>query len=161
MRVPPKSVSRPLVLAAVLVPALAVAQGGLPQRKAGWWEMAMTMSGPMAMSQTLRMCTDPAKDKPGETLNGGMAQRGACTQGPVTPTPGGWSFSSTCAMGKMTMSTTGLARGDFNSGYHLESTTRMDPAPMPQLAETHMTIDARWLGPCPAGKKPGDVERAR
>jgi hypothetical protein len=57
----------------------------------------------------------------------------------------------------MTIATSGTARGDLSSSYHMESVTRMTPAPAPQLAETHMTIDAKWLGPCPAGKKPGDV----
>jgi hypothetical protein len=60
----------------------------------------------------------------------------------------------------MTMTTSGVASGDFNSAYKVDSTTRMNPAPMPQMAESKMTIEAKWAGPCPAGRKPGDMVMA-
>jgi hypothetical protein len=125
-------------------------------RKAGWWQMTMAMTGPMPMTQTMQVCTDASVEKPGQAFEG-MRRRGDCTPGPVERTPQGWRFSTTCKAGNMTIQTSGVASGDFKAGYHVDSTTRMSPAPMPQMAETHMSMDAKWLGACPAGRKPGDM----
>ena len=157
MRVP-----SPLALAslALLIPALASAQA-MPMRKAGLWEMTMQMSAPMQMTVTSKQCTDASEEKAGAAFrsNGPTMPGGVdCKAGVPLPAPGGgWSYSSVCTMKSMTMTTSGVAKGDFNSGYHMESTTRMSPAPIPQLAESHMTMDAKWVGPCPADIKPGDM----
>jgi hypothetical protein len=148
-----------LAAAAVLIPAAAHAQ---PQRKEGLWEMTMQMSSPMPMNMKTQQCTDASQEKAGAMFrnnNGPSGRSGVdCKAGVPLPAPGGgWSYSSVCTMKSMTMTTNGTARGDFKTGYHMESTTRMEPAPMPQMAETHMTIDAKWLGPCPADMKPGDI----
>jgi hypothetical protein len=41
--------------------------------------------------------------------------------------------------------------GDFNTRYVTEVTTRLTPAPTPQMAETRMTMTAERIGDCPAG----------
>ena len=157
-------VQSPLLLAslALLAPTFVSAQPGVPMRRDGLWEMTMQMSAPMQMTMTSRQCTDATQEKAGAAFrnSGPSGASGVdCKSGIPLPAPGGgWSFSSTCTMRNMTMSTSGTARGDFRSGYHMESVTRMSPAPMPQMAENHMIIDAKWIGPCPADMKPGDVE---
>jgi hypothetical protein len=40
--------------------------------------------------------------------------------------------------------------GDFNTAYVMELKSTMDPAPMPQMAQTEMQIKAERLGDCPA-----------
>jgi len=40
--------------------------------------------------------------------------------------------------------------GDFNSRYVMEVKTKMDPAPMPSMAETTVTMTGERLGDCPA-----------
>ena len=52
----------------------------------------------------------------------------------------------------------GVANGDFNSRYHADIVVQMDPPPAPGAAEVKVGLDARWVGECPSGKKPGDVE---
>ncbi|HTK36720.1 MAG TPA: DUF3617 family protein [Caulobacteraceae bacterium] len=157
MRVP-----SPLALAslAVLIPAAALAQP--PMRRDGLWEMTIQMSAPVKTTMTTRQCTDASQEKAGAMFrNSGPNAPGGvdCKAGVPLPAPGGgWSYSSTCTMKDMTMATSGTVRGDFRTGYHMESVTRMTPAPMPQLAESHMVMDAKWLGPCPADMKPGDME---
>jgi hypothetical protein len=42
--------------------------------------------------------------------------------------------------------------GDFNSRYVTEVTTKMDPAPTPQMAQTKVTMTAERIGDCPAGQ---------
>jgi hypothetical protein len=157
----PLATASAVLVAAALAPSLTTAQSPAPpQRKPGWWETTMTMSAPMAMKQTMRTCTDAASEKANNAFSSNMQARGTCTQGPIRRTPAGWAFSSTCKEGKMTTTTSGVVSGDFNSGYRMEAVTRMSPAPMPQMAETRMTVDAKWLGACPAGRKPGDVVMA-
>lgn len=144
------------VAVAALLPAVAAAQ---PMRKDGLWEMTMKMSSPAPVTMTTRQCTDASQEKGGAAFRNNNPQASGvdCKAGPMVPVPGGWRYSSTCTMKTMTMTTTGVATGDFRSGYHMESTTKMSPAPMPQMAESKVVIDAKWLGPCPADMKPGDT----
>lgn len=157
MRVPVSRLAA-VAAAAALLPSLASAQG-MPMRRDGLWETTMKMSAPVPMTMTSRQCTDAAEEKAGAAFrNNGPQQAGVdCKAGPGGPVPGGWRYSMTCKMQNMTMTTNGMARGDFKTGYHMESTTRMTPAPMPQMATTTMVMDARWIGPCPADMKPGDT----
>ena len=161
MRVPVLALTAAVAAATATAPGYAATP--FPTRKDGLWEMIMKSSGIVPVNMTMRQCTDPAEERNGAALrDGGGPPQGTpgaeCKPGPVLPSPGGWSFSNTCTIkGGMTMATSGVARGDFNSGYHIDTTTRMTPAPIPQMAETKMTIDAKWLGPCPADMKPGDT----
>lgn len=145
------------VLVAASAASVLAAPAGPPQRKAGWWEITTQMAAPMAMTQKMNFCTDAATEARNSALAGNMQSQGDCTQGPIARTPGGWSFSSTCKMQGMTMTTSGTATGDFQSNYRVDATTKMEPAPMPQMAQSRMTITAKWLGACPAGRKPGDM----
>jgi hypothetical protein len=43
--------------------------------------------------------------------------------------------------------------GSFDSGYTMTITTEGDGI----AAERNITIAAKWLGPCAAGQKPGDM----
>jgi hypothetical protein len=65
-------------------------------------------------------------------------------------------FSSVCNFGKTTATTKGVASGDFNKEYKVETHSTYDP-PLGDMKEASNTIVAKWLGPCKAGQKPGDV----
>jgi hypothetical protein len=52
-----------------------------------------------------------------------------------------------------------VATGDLNDRYHVDIDTHLDPPPAPQAAEVKIGLDARWVGECPAGVKPGDTDR--
>ena len=119
------------------------------------------MSAPIAMTQTMSICTDAETEKTHGPFANDMQQRGDCTPEAVSPAPGGgWAYSLTCKIGQTTMETSGVAKGDFESGYHVDSVTRMSPAPLPMMAEAHLTMDAKYLGQCPAGRVPGDMVMA-
>ncbi len=49
--------------------------------------------------------------------------------------------------------------GDFNSAYTIKITSKREGGlAIPNMpAETQITIEAKWTGPCKAGQKPGDV----
>ena len=145
------------LVAAVLIPAAASTQPAGPTRKPGLWSITMDMAAPMAMHQALQMCTDATTETGNRSLINTMSPTSNCAAGPMSVAGGRWSYSSNCKVGTMTMMTTGVASGDFTSGYHIDSTTTTTPAPIPSMAQTHMTIDARWVGPCPASLAPGEA----
>jgi hypothetical protein len=73
---------------------------------------------------------------------------------------GSWSFSSVCNVGAGGKTTTsGVITGDFNSKYEMTAESTTEGASAPQMNGPHkMAMEAVWVGPCPAGFKPGDME---
>ena len=47
--------------------------------------------------------------------------------------------------------------GDFNSAYTVTSKSHSDKGPNGNPLDTVSTIEAKWLGPCKADQKPGDI----
>ena len=127
-----------------------------PERKAGLWEQKMSTAG---MTQVTRICFSDEVNKK-MTLWGQQGGKDMCAEQSVTPTPGGWKFSSTCNMGSGgTIVSTGEAKGDFGSHYTVDVKSTTTGAGAPQMNGEHaMTLEATWKGPCPAGFKPGDME---
>lgn len=155
------SLGLPLALAiALLSGAAASSQEATqtPTRKPGWWEIQMTVAGATAKlaHPTMRLCTDPAIDAVQPPFGVHVGQ--ACPPVQITRTATGWDIHAACTTGGAAISAEGHASGDLNSRYSVELVTRMNPAPAPEAAETHVHMDATWLGPCPAGKKPGDLD---
>jgi Protein of unknown function (DUF3617) len=68
---------------------------------------------------------------------------------------------SVCSMGGGTSTSHAVITGDFSSAYTMQITsTHHGGASVPGMAsggEMGMTIQAKWLGPCPAGERPGDM----
>jgi hypothetical protein len=130
-----------------------------PTRRPGWWELQVLISGPTpeGIRQTLHMCTDAEVDKRqspfGVNMNGG-----GCPAPKITRMSDHWMVSAACDTGAMKITADAVATGDFNDRYHVDIVTHMDPPPAPQAAEVKIGMDARWVGECPAGKKPGDVD---
>jgi hypothetical protein len=150
MRVP----SLVIAAAAAAVALPAAAQTAAPQRKPGFWEQTMTMAGGRSMKS--QMCTDAAVEKSMSAFGQNMSQS-TCSKNQIRKTPTGFAFDSTCKIGNSVTTSSGVATGDFNSAYVVEVTSRSTPPMVPGQGETHMKIAAKWLGPCPAGRKPGDM----
>ena len=153
---------RPLAVLAVslifAVPAFATAE--LPTRKAGLWEIKMDFKGRNLPAQTMKQCTDATSDKL-MTLNFGGAADRNCSKQDVQNSGGTITVDSVCKFGDATTTSHAVVSGDFNSAYTVDVTSKREGGrPLPGVApggETHMAIAAKWLGPCAAGQKPGDV----
>ncbi len=139
--------------AAAAPAASAVPAGGEPQGPApGMWRIAVTTGGQamppaeiciteqMSMADGMKMqeeagitCTDQSWGREGADVVG----------------------RSTCSMDLAGTATTITSeyrvKGDMNSAYTIETTSRMDPPPMPQLAEQKTTATAERLGDCAPG----------
>jgi hypothetical protein len=129
----------------------------LPARKAGLWEMKMTL--PTGQEQTTRQCTDPSTEKAMQNmaLAGGIM---TCSKLDIRKTAGGYTVDAVCSMSSpMAMTTTSHTEytGDFSSAYTMKQTGRVEMDKMPPQ-NTNTTIQAKWQGACPSGWKPGDTE---
>jgi hypothetical protein len=138
-------------------PALAL---DMPTRKAGLWELRMEFQGRNLPAQLMQQCTDAATDKL-MTLNFGGAVEQNCPKRDVHNDAGTITVDSVCQFGDATITSRAVVSGDFNTAYTVQiNSTRQGGRPIPGVApgsESHMTIAAKWLGPCASGQKPGDV----
>jgi len=153
-----------LRLLLVVVAALAAATGAsaldLPTRKAGLWELTMTFEGRSLPPQVMKQCVDAASDKL-MNLDFAGSNDMACSKQDMTRNGGTIVIDSVCKFGETTTTSHAVVTGSFDSAYAVRvSSTRQGGPPLPGIApgaETHMGIAAKWLSPCAAGQKPGDV----
>jgi hypothetical protein len=134
----------------------------LPKRKSGLWEINMDRSnsrgkdGKGAPPTVMTQCVDQTKDDVLHQMGQQMAHEMKCTWTSLRRTPAGLANESTCDLGNMkTMSKT-VITGDFNTAYKMEIHTRYEP-PMMGRAEGFTIMEARWVGACKSGQRPGDV----
>ena len=105
------------------------------------------------------MCID-AKTERRLALVGAQMDQSQCSAYRMSRGPGGaWLFHSVCRIDTGSEVTTdGTATGDFSSAYFVRATGSTTGAARPEMNATHsITIDAKWLGACPAGQAGGDV----
>jgi len=149
-----------------LVTATAARADELPMPKAGLWEMKMSMqmpgmpSGAKAVEMNTKRCTDQASEKEARnTLLGVNDEFMSCPKQDVKKTATGYIVDSVCTskLAGMTTTTHSEITGDFSSGFTMKSVSHTKDSKGTQDSST-MTGSAKWLGACPAGWKPGDVE---
>jgi hypothetical protein len=131
------------------------AQTQIPTRKAGLWES--TMSGTSSLAAAgggkIKHCIDASTDQ--AAMTGAMAGK-ACEQGPIVKTAAGYEMEATCKMGGMTSKSKSIVSGDFNSQVTVDVTSFITTGSGP-AKESKTKIEARYVGPCEAGQKPGDI----
>jgi hypothetical protein len=152
---------RPITLAALalaasvtaLAPTIASAVD-YPTRKAGLWEMTMTMTS--GRSMTMQQCTDPSVDKD-MIANASPNMQQICTRSDLQKTATGYASDSTCKFGAMTTVSHTEVAGDFNAAYTVTVTGHNSGGPAGMPADTNMTMSAKWLGACKADQTAGDM----
>jgi hypothetical protein len=151
---------RHLVLFAGLLIAAPAGAVDLPARKAGLWELTMNFHNSRLPHQTMRQCTDADSDRL-MNLNFAGSNEQACSKKDIVPNGTGYVVDSICNFGGVTTTSHAVVTGSFDSAYSVDvNSTREGGPAMPGAAvgaASHMTIAAKWLGPCAAGEKPGDV----
>jgi hypothetical protein len=140
-------------------PALAL---DLPTRKAGLWEMKMVFEGSPVPAQTMRQCIDQATDKAMQSQFGSGGALGAvCSKQDFQNSGGAMTFDTVCKIGPATTTAKGVITGSFDSNYTMNISTTSTGGPsipgMKPGGETKMTIEAKYVGACQAGQKPGDI----
>ncbi len=143
-----------------LIFAAPAAAEDLPMRKAGLWEINMTFVGRKLPAQMIKQCIDAATDKLMNN-NFGSSPEHDCSKRDIKHVAGTMTVDSVCNFSGATTTSHAVVTGSFDSAYTMDVTsTREGGRPIPGTkpgAATHMKLDAKWLGPCEAGQKPGDV----
>jgi hypothetical protein len=128
----------------------------MPARKAGLWELKMSLEGRDMSSFAMKHRVDAATDKLMNANFGGPANQ-ACAKQDATKAAGAIIVDSVCKFGDATTTSHAAVTGNFESAYTVNVTsTREGGRPLPGQAPgapTHMTIQATWLGPCAAGQR--------
>ena len=136
-----------LIAVAGAVPASA---GDMPARKAGLWEMKTTLSSGHVVS--LQQCVDAKTD---ETMQAQAASaQHDCSKRDVHRSGNTITIDSVCMMAGKPRGAHTVVTGSFDSAYTMTVTSRSEAFPGSDMT---ITIDGRWLGPCAADEKPGDV----
>jgi Protein of unknown function (DUF3617) len=128
----------------------------LPLRKAGLWEMKVVRTGGAMPDMTMQHCTDPTTDKEMSNSASPLAKT-VCSKQDIRKTATGFVTDSVCSVAGVSMTTHAEIVGDFNSGYSLTSTTHSDKGPTGKPLDATTKIEAKWMGDCKPGQKPGDI----
>ena len=146
---------------AVLVAAASVALTAtpsfgddLPKRKSGLWEIKTSSAAVKDEIRSVHMCVDQQADN----LTGLAAStaKQMCSKTDMRRESGRLTIDSVCRFGSTTATTHSVITGNFDSVYRVDTSSTYDP-PMGEMKQSHATIDARWIGPCKADQRPGDM----
>ncbi len=144
---------RRLGVAAVLVLTGPVLSQDLPHRKAGLWEIRTSMESRGGAGMTVQQCIDAATDQMMMSSAGPLAQA-ACPKRDVQRSRDTVTIDSTCTFKDRTATTHAVITGSFDSAYTMTVTSQSDAMPGGKMT---MTMEGKWLGPCAADQKPGDM----
>jgi len=121
----------------------------LPTRKAGLWEVTTNAAG---HSVKMQQCIDAATDQAMQS-HAGSAPGAGCSKRDVQKSVGSMTIDSVCTIAGKTMTSHIVVTGSFDSNYTMAITSQGDALP----AARTTTLSAKWLGPCAADQKPGDM----
>lgn len=145
-------VSLSLVAAAVALAALPAQSLELPKRKPGLWETKST-SGEGAPPVIMQQCTDEAFEA--QMQKTAMEySKSMCSKNDMKREGSSFTGNAECKMGTISVTSRSVATGDFNSAYKVVVNSTFNPPMMGKATDTSVT-EARWLGACAPGQKPG------
>lgn len=140
---------------AVALCAAGTARADAPKRKPGLWEMNTSSSAAPGQITTMQQCIDARSDDLMQRQGADMSKE-KCSKNDIRASGDSVAFESVCRFEGTTATTRGRFTGRFDSAYRGDMTTTYDP-PMMGMREARTTIEARWVGPCRPGQKPGDI----
>ena len=140
-----RTLTKSTLLAALLAVAahVSVAIAGDGARKAGEWEISVTVKG--QSTHTAKYCLD-SNDDIAASAGGGAAQSG-CEQSSTVSEGGSITISSVCKQGNSTVTTTGTLNGDLESTYSGEVVKNYSP-PLYGRTEVISAVEGKYLGAC-------------
>jgi hypothetical protein len=122
----------------------------LPARKAGLWEITSNVGG---RSMQMQQCTDASTDQALQS-RGGAGGGSDCSKRDVQKSGSTMTVDSVCTVAGKAVTSHTVINGSFDSEYTVNITSQKADAPGGQST---ITMRAKWLGPCAADQKPGDM----
>jgi hypothetical protein len=133
-----------------LVFAISASAAELPARKAGLWEITSSASG---RAMKMQHCIDGSTDQAMQG-HGGAAAASDCSKRDVQKSRSTMTVDSVCTVAGKAVTSHIVVNGSFDSEYTMAITSQGGGVPGGQSG---VTLTARWLGPCAADQKPGDM----
>ncbi|HEY2987449.1 MAG TPA: DUF3617 family protein [Candidatus Binatia bacterium] len=140
-----------LLAAATASPLSAASYIDAPRRKSGLWEIKVS-SAQMQGGHVMQQCVDQKTD---DLMKPGM-EKMSCSKNETRKEGDKLVTESVCKIDDTTVTTRAVLTGRFDSAYKADVKSTYEP-PMHGMRESASVVEARWLGPCKAGQKPGDV----
>ena len=143
---------------ALVVALLATASGAvaatsdMPRRRSGLWEITVSSDGAKG-GQTMQQCIDEKSD---DLMKNNMAgtEKQSCSKNEFRREGAKLITESVCKMSGTTATTTGVFTGQFDSSYKADIKSTYEP-PLHGMKQSAATMEAKWLGACKPGQKPG------
>jgi len=146
------AIAATVLFAVSAAPALSA---DFPARRAGLWDVTVNMESMKIPARTNKMCIDSATDA--KLMNLGVASKEAkCTSMNVSGMGSTRIVDSVCHMNGGEQKNHIVMTYSGNSAYHMDMQSQFSP-PIAGKSQSHITQDAKWIGPCPADMKPGDM----
>ena len=140
-----------VAMIAMLSGTMFAAADDVPARKPGLWEVK-TSIGSSAQSLTMKVCIDAATDQLMQPIAGPFSAQ-VCPKRSIQRADGTITIDSTCSVAGKTATARAVVTGSFDSSYTMTVTAQGAALP----TNVSMTVDAKWLGACAEGQKPGDM----
>ena len=142
-----------LCMVAVAIVSTPAKADDYPSRKAGLWEITLTLAGSAPQTKfCIDAATDAAMNKMG-TENAGIT----CSRRDIVRSGATVTVDSVCTMGQRTITTHMIAVFTGDTAYHTENKSHIEPPIAAGRPDSTTSQDARWVGPCPADMQPGDM----
>ena len=143
-----------LVVILLAAGAAAAASFDAPKRKSGLWDIKIS-SGQAQGAHAMQQCIDEKTDDLMKNEMGGN-QKPQCSKNEMRKEGDRIIAESVCKVQNSTATTRAVFTGHFDSAYKADIKSTYEP-PMAGMKESSTVIEAKWLGPCKAGQKPGDI----
>lgn len=130
----------------------------MPARKPGLWQLTAKYEGAGSPSppQISQQCVDAATDKEMIAL-GNIASRQMCSKLDTQKVGEKIIVDGTCQIGAISVATHAEYSGSFDSAYTVNTTAITTGGPALSNGKSNMIAEAKWMGPCKADQKPGDM----
>ncbi len=127
-----------------------------PRRKPGLWEIRNAASENLGMPPT-RFCVGEETDTAKHHLDRVAGDKGSCTIGPFKRVGISWVAESVCKESRSVVVSQSVASGDFQTQYRIDTLVYYSPPLANNKREDKEAVIGRYLGPCAAGQRPGDL----
>jgi len=128
----------------------------LPLRKPGLWEMKLVKTGSPFPEMSMQHCTNETTDRDMSTASSPLSKQ-ICSRRDIQQTATGYAIDSVCSVAGVSMTSHAEITGDFNSAYTVKTSSHSEGGVAGAARDVTMMIEAKWLGDCKPGQKPGDI----
>jgi hypothetical protein len=142
-----------VTLSGLLIGATQASADELQSRKPGLWEVKQTVGGGKLPPLVVKQCIDAATDHMLQSITGPYSAD-VCPNHSVQRSADSMTIDSTCTIDGKTAKTHAAVSGNFDSAYTMTVTSQGEGTPGNDIT---LTLEAKWLGPCAADQKPGDL----